>query len=60
MTIYVAIYLSLVVALLGLLLFCIATPEQPKLDHVGKTMFAIGLFVFLFCNCGGHALLGLK
>jgi hypothetical protein len=44
----IVIYIPLLIALLGLLLYFIADPvTKPKIMEVGRLMFFIGLLVFL-------------
>lgn len=44
----IVIYLPLLIALLGLLLYFVADPAtKGKLMEVGRIMFFVGLFVFL-------------
>lgn len=47
------IYLSLLVALIGLILYVIA--KDSKMQEIGRIMFFVGLLAFLFT---GGALLG--
>jgi hypothetical protein len=43
------VYLSLLVAIVGLVLFWVSA--NPKLMEVGKISFAAGLLAFLLCYC---------
>ena len=45
------IYLSLLVALLGVLAFILSASS--KLQELGRLAFACGLLAFLLCMCGG-------
>ena len=45
------IYLSLLVALLGALVYAFAA--NPKLQNLGLVAFGAGLLAFLQCMCGG-------
>ena len=47
------IYLSPLVALVGLTLFLVST--NAKVTEIGKIMFWTGLLAFLFHVSGGHA-----
>jgi hypothetical protein len=53
------IVLSLLVCLLGLLMYALA--GNPRVSSIGFEMFKIGLFTFLLCFCmgGGGKLLGI-
>jgi hypothetical protein len=54
------IYLSLVVCLIGVLIYFMVDPvKNPKLERVAWMMYCIGLAVFLFCNCNSHLFGGL-
>ena len=44
------IYLSLLVCVIGLVLYCFARPEQSKTAEVGRIMFAFGLLAFLLSD----------
>ena len=41
------IAVSLVVLLVGLLMYAFARPESPKAAEIGRIMFAFGLLAFL-------------
>jgi hypothetical protein len=47
----VLIYVSLLVAIVGLLVYALAS--NPKAAEVGRLLFACGLLVFLFTVGGG-------
>jgi hypothetical protein len=57
------IYLSLLVALIGLLIYVLVGPPTPtppppnsKVAELGRIMFAMGLLAFLICMCNSpHA-----
>lgn len=51
------IYLSLLVALLGALVYAFAA--NPKLVEIGRIMFGSGLLAFLICLCHSGAQLGI-
>jgi Na+/phosphate symporter len=53
----IVVYLPLLICLLGLILYFVSDPSKPKWMEVGRLMFAIGLFVFLFLFGSGRALL---
>ncbi len=44
------IYLSLLVAIIGLLMYALSA--NPKLQEIGRIMFAFGLLVFLLAGAG--------
>ena len=47
------IYLSLLVALIGVLMYALCA--NPKLAEVGRLAFGAGVVAFLLCMCnGGH------
>jgi hypothetical protein len=46
------IYVSLLVALVGLVVYALAS--NPKAAEIGRLMFACGLLVFLLTVVGGH------
>ncbi len=48
----ILVYLSLLVCLLGLAMFCLSS--NAKASQIGWEMFRIGLLVFLFCSCSNH------
>ena len=53
------IYLSLLVALVGGLLYLLCngpSPTSPKVAELGRIMFGVGLAAFLFMVASGHAL----
>jgi Na+/phosphate symporter len=55
------IYLSLLVAIAGLLLFALATTAKPS--EIGKIMFGVGLLAFLLlwlCLQSGTLILEMK
>jgi len=41
-------YLSLIVCLIGLVVYLITNPQRPKVSEVGKIMFGVGLLIFLY------------
>ena len=41
------IYLSLLVSIIGLLLYALVRPENGKVVRIGEIMFAAGLLAFL-------------
>ncbi len=49
---FISGYLSLVVCLVGLVLYLIT--EKPKPSQIGWHMFLWGMVIFLYCNCGAH------
>lgn len=51
------IYLSLLVALLGALVYAFAA--NPKLQNLGIVAFGAGLLAFLICLCHSGAQLGI-
>lgn len=46
------IYLSLLVALIGVLMYALCV--NPKLQEIGRLAFACGLLAFLFGVSSGH------
>ena len=48
-----SIYIVLLVSLIGLVIYAIATTEKPK--EIGRLMFACGMLVFLFLIVGAKA-----
>ncbi len=48
------IYLSLLVALIGALIYALST--NPKFAELGRLMFGCGLLAFLFNAASGHLL----
>jgi hypothetical protein len=46
------IYLSLLVALIGVLMYALCT--NPKLQEIGRISFFCGLLAFLFGTASGH------
>lgn len=47
------IYLSLLVALIGVLMYALCS--NPKLQEIGRVSFFAGILSFLLCFCqGGH------
>ena len=48
------IYLSLLVALVGVLMYALCT--NPKLQEIGRLSFFAGLLAFLLMVASGHAL----
>ena len=50
------IYLSVLVALLGLAMYCFSKDEQAKAREIGRIMFFAGLLAFLFT---GGAVVGM-
>jgi len=51
------IYLSLLVAVIGVLMFALAA--NPKLQEIGRLSYAAGLLAFLICLCHNGAALGI-
>jgi hypothetical protein len=54
-----SIYLSLAVALVGLVMFIVynaTPPPYPTKAEIGRLMFACGLLAFLLTIAGGHTL----
>jgi len=51
------IYLSLLVALIGVLMYALCA--NPKLVEIGRLMFGSGLLAFLICLCHSGAQLGI-
>lgn len=47
------IFVSLVVALIGLLIYVLTKQDNPKVVELGRIMFFCGLFVFLL-QLGPH------
>jgi len=48
------IYLSLLVALVGVLMYALSA--NPKLQEIGRISFGVGLLAFLLTAAGAHAL----
>jgi len=48
------IYLSLLVALIGILMY--AFSANPKLQEIGRLSFFAGILAFLIVVAGGHSL----
>jgi len=48
------IYLSLLVALIGLLMYALCA--NPKLQEIGRISFGVGLLAFLLMVASGHTL----
>lgn len=48
------IYLSLLVALVGVLMYALSA--NPKLQEIGRLSFACGLLAFLLMVASGHSL----
>jgi hypothetical protein len=54
----VIIYLSLLVCLVGLVIYALSTTAKPQ--EIGRLMFACGLLAFLFMIGNGQSLTLLK
>ena len=53
------IYVALLVALIGMLMYILAngpSPTSPKVAEIGRIMFFCGLLAFLLMVAGGHSL----
>lgn len=51
------IYLSLLFALVGVLMYALCT--NGKLAEIGRIMFSCGLLAFLLCFCEGGKVVGI-
>lgn len=51
------IALSLLIAVIGVLMYALSA--NPKLQEIGRLMFATGLLAFLLCICHSGATFGI-
>ena len=52
------VYLSLLVAIAGVIVYLAAKPDNPKVMELGRIAYAFGLLVFLLVVVGGKIVNG--